>query len=147
MGTPRDEDVERQRREAENPDLRRRMEELARRNAELARRVAELERLVKKLGGEAPAERLDQADSMKAEEQRQAEKAGAKRRNTQKSARRGRMTTPEKLDRANRTQSVLPEGFTRDQCRRLYRRLCRLLYRRPVRRIEDGHAVLGAYEF
>jgi len=117
MGTQRDKDVERERLEAENADFRRRMEELARRNEELARRVAELERLVKKLGGAAPAERLDQACSMKAEERRQDEKAGAKKRKKQKSSRRGRVTTQKKLDRADRTEIVLPEGFTLDECR------------------------------
>ena len=139
MGTPRDKDVERERLEAENADFRRRMDELVRRNEELARRVVELERLVKQLGGAARTERLDQAYSLKAEEQRQAENAGLKKRKRQKSSRRGRVTTREKLDRADRTEIVLPEGFTLDECRRLSRR--------PVWRIENGRAVLVAYEF
>ena len=124
MGTPRDKDVERARLQAENADFRRRMEELARRNEELsrrneelARRVAELERWVRELGGAARTERLDQAYSMKAEEQRQAEQAGVKKRRKQKSSRRGRVTTQDKLDRAERTEVVRPEGFTVEECR------------------------------
>jgi transposase len=139
MGTPRDKDVERERLQAENADFRRRMEGLARRNEELARRVAELERLVRELGGAARTERLDQAYSMKAEEQRQGKTAGSKRRTKQKSSRRGRVITQEKLDRADRTEIVRPEGFTVEECR--------LLSRRPVWRIENGRAVLVAYEF
>lgn len=117
MGTPRDKDVERERLPAENADFRRRMEELARRNEELARRVAELERWVRELGGAARTERLDQAYSMRAEEQRQGQTAGSKRRQKQKSSRRGRVTTQEKLDRADRTEIVRPEGFTVEECR------------------------------
>ena len=49
------------------------------------------------------------------------------------------MTTQEKLDRAERVEIVLPEGFAIEDCR--------LLYRRPVWRIEQGRAVLVAHEF
>lgn len=108
-------DVERERLRAENAELRRQLEEQTRGHDELARRVAELERLVKELGGAAKTERLDEAYSMKAEEQRQA--AGSKRRWKQKSKRRGRVTTQEKLDRADRVEIVLPEGFTVGECR------------------------------
>ena len=121
MGTQRDEDFELERLRAESADVR--------------RRVSELERLIKPLGGAAGTERLDAAYSLRAEEQRQAAKAGGK----QRSARRGRMTTQEKLDRAERVEIVLPEGFAIEDCR--------LLYRRPVWRIEQGRAVLVAYEF
>lgn len=131
MGAQRDRDVERERLEAENAGLRRQVEELS-------RRVAELERLIQKLAGESPTERLDQAYSLKAEEQRQAARAGAKRRRKQRSLRRGRVTTQDKLDRADRIEVVLPEGFPLGECR--------LAYRRPVWRIEDGRAVLVAYE-
>lgn len=83
MGAPQDKDVERERLRVENADFRRRMEELSERNDELARRVAELERLVRELGGAARTARLDRAYSMKAEEQRQGETAGSKRRRRQ----------------------------------------------------------------
>jgi hypothetical protein len=132
MGTKRGEDVERGRLEAENASLRRRLEELS-------RRVAELEGIIKRLGGEAPTERLDQPYSMKAEEQRQGEQNGSTRRKKQQSERRGRVTTQEKLDRADRTQIVLPDGMAIKDCR--------LDSVRPVWRIENGVAVLVAYEF
>ena len=106
MGTQRDKDVELERLRAENADVRRR-------NAELERRVSELERLIKPLGGAAGTERLDAAYSLRPEEQRQAAKAGGK----QRSARRGRMTTQEKLDRAERVEIVLPKGFAIEDCR------------------------------
>jgi len=137
VGTQRDKAVELERLRAENADVRRRVSELERRIAELERRiaelerriaelerrVAELERLIKPLGGAAGTERLGAAYSLRAEEQRQAAKAGGK----QRAARRGRM------------EIVLPEGFAIEDCR--------LLCRRPVWRIEQGRAVLVAYEF
>ena len=52
--------------------------------------------------------------------------------------RRGRITTQDKLDRADRIEVVLPEGFQLGECR--------LAHHRPVWRIEDGRAVLVAYE-
>lgn len=104
-GTPRDKDVELERLRGENADFRRRNEERSRGNDELVGRVAKLERLVRELGGAARTERLEQAYSMKAEEQRQAEQAGVKKRRKQKSSRRGRVTTQDKLDRA---EVVLP---------------------------------------
>ncbi|MCX7406651.1 MAG: hypothetical protein NTZ32_01045 [Planctomycetales bacterium] len=115
MGTQRDKAVELERLRAENADVRRR-------NVELERRVSELERLIKRLGGAAGTERLDAAYSLRAEEQRQAAKVGGKKRRKQRSARRGRMTTEEKLDRAERVEIVLPEGFAIQDCRQLYRR-------------------------
>ncbi len=87
----------------------------------------------------ARTERLDQADSRKAEEQRQGQTAGSKRRQKQKSSRRGRVTTQKKRDRADRAEIVLPEGFAVEECR--------LISRRPVWRIENGRVVLVAYEF
>ena len=114
--------------------------ELRRRNEELTRRMEELETLVRKLGGTVPTQRLDQAYSLKAEEQRQAvaQAGGKQRRKKQKSSRRGRVTTAEKLALAERIETILPKGLTRDECE--------LLRRRPVWRIIDGRAVLVAYE-
>ena len=133
MSAELEKDVERERLAAENAELRRR-------NEELSRRLTELETLIKKLGGSVPTEPLDQAYSLKAEEQRQAvaNAGGKKRRKKQNSARRGRVTTAEKLARAERIEAILPKGFTREECQ--------LLRRRPVWRIIDGRAVLVAYE-
>lgn len=133
MSAAFEKDVERERLAAENQELRRRVEELS-------RRLTELETLIKKLGGSVPTERLDQAYSLKAEEQRQAaaNAGGKNKRKKQKSPRRGRVTTADKLARAERIEAMLPKGFTREECQ--------LLRRRPVWRIIDGRAVLVAYE-
>jgi hypothetical protein len=86
MSAELEKDIERERLAAENAELRRRIEELT-------RRVEELETLLMKLGGTVPTQRLDQAYSLKAEEQRQAvaQAGGKKRRKKQKSSRRGRV--------------------------------------------------------
>lgn len=133
MSAELEKDVERERLAAENVELRRR-------NEELSRRLTELETLIKKLGGSVPTERLDQAYSLKAEEQRQAaaQADGKKKRKKQKSARRGRVTTEEKLSLAQRIEAILPKGLAREECR--------LLRRRPVWRIIDGRAVLVEYD-
>ena len=106
----------------------------------MSRRLTELETLIQKLGGSVPTERLDQAYSLKAEEQRQAaaNAGGKKRRKKQKSLRCGRVTTATKPSLAERIEAILPKGFTREECQ--------LLRRRPVWRIIDGRAVLVAYE-
>jgi transposase len=133
MSSELEKDVERERLSAENSELRRQIEDLL-------RRVGELEALLRKLGGGSPTQRLDQAYSLKAEEQRQAVVAagGKKKRRRQKSRRRGRIATQEKLDRAERIELVFPQGFMREDCK--------LIRRRPAWRIENGRAVLVAYE-
>ena len=93
-------------------------------------RIAELEQQLRK---QSPDTRLEDEYSLKAEEQRQNNQSGKRRK--QKSARRGRRTTQEKLDEADRIQIVCPDGFDVEQCE-LHRQ-------RPVWRIEEGRAVLG----
>lgn len=112
--------------------LRQRDEEVARLQRELAKLQQQLDRLTAK----SPAPRVDESFSMAAEERRRAKKSQKKP--TQKSPRRGRHKTEDKLDRAERRVAVLPEGFTLAQCK--------LAYERPAWRIEDGRAVLVAYE-
>ncbi|MCH7688309.1 MAG: transposase [Planctomycetes bacterium] len=99
-------------------------------------RIASLEQRVEELSKRCPTTRLDESYSLKAEERRREKHLNRKRR--QKSLRRGRRTTREKLDRAERTEVVCPEGFSVDECK-LHRE-------RPVWRIENGRAVLVAYE-
>ena len=137
MGAKRDKDVDCERLLVENAELRRRIAELSRQNDELSMRVAELERRRKRLGGKPPTERLNRAFSLKSEE-RQTEQAGSTRLKRQRSLWRGRVSTLEKLARAGRSDTVLLEGFAIEQCR--------LVSRRPVWRIENGRAVLVAYE-
>ena len=95
-------------------------------------RIAELEQQLKQ---QSPDTRLDEEYSLKAEERRRNKQSGKRR--TQKSARRGRRTTQEKLDAADRIQVVCPDGFDVKECK-LHRQ-------RPVWRIEEGRAVLVAY--
>ena len=136
MSAERDTDVERDRLSTEISDLTLRNEELSDENESLRRRNQQLEALLKRLGA-GPTERLEQAYSLKAEEQRQAN-ATSRGRKKQKSPRRGRISTAEKLKRADRTEIVIPPGWSREACR-LHRQ-------RPVWRIENGRAVLVAYE-
>ena len=69
------------------------------------RRIEELE---KKLGG-SPTVKFDEPFSLRAEEQRQ-EKRGKKPKKKPQPLRRGRITTAEKIARAERTEKVFPAG-------------------------------------
>ena len=111
-------------------DLERRNRELVERNDELTRRIEELEK-------KNPTVRLDEAYSMRAEEERQAKSANGGKRTRQKSKRRGRISTEEKLARATLEEDVWPKQFKLEECR--------LRYSRPVWRIINGRAVLVAY--
>jgi len=97
------------------------------------RRIEELE---KKLGGAATT-KVDQPFSLRAEEQRQ-EARGKKRRKRNRPKRRGRVTTAEKIAQAKRTEKVFPTGVPQSDCH--------LSHTRPVWRLENGQAVLVAYE-
>ena len=113
-------------------DLEKRNAELAARNEELARRIEELEK-------KNPTVRLDEAFSMRAEEQRQAKAANEDKgkRNKQKSKRRGRISTDEKLAKATLEEDIWPKQFKFAECQ--------WRYSRPVWRIIHGQAVLVAY--
>jgi transposase len=95
-------------------------------------RIAELE---KKLGGAATA-KLEQPFSVRSEEQRQA--AQRKQRKPKRQGRRGRFKTKDKIAQAERTQAVYPEGSAPSACQ--------LSHVRPVWRLENGRAVLIAYQ-
>jgi hypothetical protein len=106
---------------------------LQRKLDEAHRRIAELE---KKLGGAATT-RIDEPFSLRAEERRQ--EARVKRRRQKKPrVRRGRFTTAEKIKQATRTEKVFPVGGAEGNCQ--------LSHTRPVWRLENGRAVLIAYE-
>lgn len=118
-------------------ELRDEVAELRKENSRLRRRIAELEQDRK------PTKRLEEAYSLRAEEQRERDRAAAdsgrtKTRKRQNSPRRGRLTTQEKIDAADRIELVLPEGFDVAQCRPLRER--------PVWRIENGRAVRVVYD-
>ena len=97
------------------------------------RRIEELE---KKLGG-SPTVKIVEPFSVRAEERRQ-EARGKKRRKPNRSLRLGRITTAEKIARAAQTEKVFPPGVPKNDCK--------LSYTRPVWRLENGRAVLVAYE-
>jgi hypothetical protein len=84
-----------------------------------------------------PTERLDESYSEKAEDKRKAEAEG-KPRKRNKPKRSGRLTTAEKIARASRTETVYPDDCDPDGCK--------LSHTRVAWRLEDGRAVLVAYE-
>jgi transposase len=106
---------------------------LERRLQEAYRRIEELE---KKLGGAPPA-KVAEPFSVRAEEQRQ-QTRGRKSRKRKRPLRRGRFTTAEKVAQAQRTEKVFPVGVAESDCK--------LSHTRPLWRLEDGQAVLVAYE-
>jgi hypothetical protein len=95
-------------------------------------RIEELER---KVGG-APTTKLDESFSVRSEEQRQ--EARGKKRQSNGKGRRGRFRTKDKIAQAERTEAVYPDGSTPQQCY--------LSHVRPVWRLENGRAVLVAYQ-
>ena len=87
-----------------------RLGESERRNAELMKRLEEQARRIEELEKRHPTIRLDESYSMKAEERRQAEASGKKHK--QKSKRRGRISTAEKLAQATREEDVWPSRYS-----------------------------------
>jgi transposase len=96
-----------------------------------------MEELEKKAGGAGTA-KVDQAFSMRAEEKRQQERRKNKKTKPAKKGRRGRLTSADKLKLAERTEKVFPDGVPQPDCQ--------LSHTRPVWRLENGRAVLIAYQ-
>jgi transposase len=94
-----------------------------------------IEELEKKFGDRPPT-KLDQPFSVRSEEQRQ-ETRGQKSKPKRK-GRRGRFQTMDKIAQAERTEPVYPEGVPPPKCH--------LSHVRPVWRLENGRAVLIAYQ-
>jgi transposase len=92
-----------------------------------------IEELEKKLGG-PPTPRVDQPYSMRAEEKRQQAKDG-KKKNKSKGRRRRH---DDKMHLVARTEPVYPQGVPPQECE--------LSHTRLVWRLEEGRAVLVAYE-
>jgi len=97
------------------------------------RRIEELERN----SGGPGTPKLAEPFSVRAEEKRQ-EARKKKRRKRNRPARRGRITTADKIARAERTEKVFPQDISKNDCK--------LSHTRPVWRLENGRAVLVAYE-
>jgi len=101
-------------------------------------RIKELE---KKVGEppSAPTAKVDESFSMRAEEKRQ--QARQPKNNKLKlshKSRRGRLTSADKLKLAERTEKCFPEGVPEADCF--------LSHTRPVWRLEQGRALVVAYE-
>ena len=94
--------------------------------------IQELER---KLRG---TDKFEEPFSVREEEKRQAANAGNTTRQKNRPVRRGRLTSSYKLEQAVRTEKVyLPN---------IDPKTCELSHTRPVWRLEDGRAVIVAYE-
>jgi transposase len=97
-------------------------------------RIAQLE---KQLPGTSGPAKVDEPFSMRAEEKRQ-ETRGKKKHKRKDKGRRGRVRTADKVAQAQRTEAVYPDGIPHGDCR--------LSHTRPVWRLENGQAVLIAYQ-
>jgi transposase len=95
-------------------------------------RIAELE---KQLGG--PTSKLDEPYSLRSEEQRQ-QARDPKPKKKARQGRRGRRLTRDKIAAAERREPVYPTGVAQEECQ--------LSHTRPVWRLENGRAVLIAYD-
>jgi transposase len=114
-------------------DLCGKLEAAIRRIEALNQRIEDLE----KQGDGTPTAKVDEPFSTRAEEKRQ-EARGKKRRERKSNGRRGRVSTDDKVAQAERTTAVFPEGVPPDACG--------LSHVRPVWRLENGRAVLVAYQ-
>src|SRR5450755_3003569 len=103
---------------------------------ELTSAKQRIEELEKKLGG-PPTAKVDEPFSMRAEEKRQ-QARGKKPKCKKPKGRRGRFRTKDKLALAERSQPVYPQGVAEAECH--------LSHVRPVWRLEQGRAVLVAYQ-
>ncbi len=113
--------------------LQRQLEATQRQLQAAQQRIAELE---KNAGGTAPA-KVAEPFSLRAEEKRQQRRHGEKSKRSGKK-RRGRLRTADKLKLAERTEKVFPDGVPPPACQ--------LSHTRPVWRLENGRAVLIAYQ-
>jgi transposase len=100
-----------------------------------------IEELEKKLGGppSSATAKVDESFSMRAEEKRQqARHPKNNKLKLSRKSRRGRLTTADKLKLAERTEKVFPDGVPEQDCH--------LSHTRPVWRLEQGRALVVAYE-
>jgi len=97
-----------------------------------------IEDLEKKQGGpgSSATAKMDEPFSMRAEEKRQ--QARNPKTNKHKLSRRGRLTSADKLKFAERTEACFPDGVPAEDCQQSHTR--------PVWRLEQGRAVLVAYQ-
>jgi transposase len=118
-------------------DVERLLEVIATLQRQLAAAQQRIEELEKRLGSTATA-KVNEPFSMRAEEKRQQARRKNKKHKLSKKGRRGRLNTADKLKLAERTEQVFPDGVPQQDCQ--------LSHTRPVWRLEDGRAVLIAYQ-
>lgn len=94
-------------------------------------RIAQLEAIIK---SKNPTDRLEKSYSEKAEQKRKGKTSKRRR----KPLRRGRVSTADKIRLAQRTEQIYPSDVTAGRCK--------LSHTRVVWRLENGRAVLVAYE-
>ena len=99
-----------------------------------------IEELEKRAGGPTPpaTAKLDEPFSLRAEEKRQRARGQNNKLKLSRKSRRGRFTTADKLKLAQRSEACFPEGVAEAECR--------LSHTRPVWRLEEGRAVVVAYQ-
>jgi hypothetical protein len=100
-------------------------------------RIAELEAKVAGSASSATA-KVAEPFSLRAEEKRQQARDRKKKRKLSRKGRRGRLNTADKVKLAERTEVCLPEGVPPPDCY--------YSHTRPVWRLENGRAVLIAYQ-
>lgn len=114
--------------------LLRQLQKTTRELEQAKQRIKELEQKL----GNSPTQKVDQPFSVEAEEKRQEKRGKKPRKKRKRSRRRGRNTTAEKVALAARTEKAFPDGVPQEDCK--------LSHTRPVWRLENGQAVLVAYE-
>src|SRR5436305_10384831 len=80
--------------------------------------------------GAGAANKVEQPFSMRAEEKRQRQRGKSDKHTLSRNGRRGRLSTADKLKRAERTEKCFPEGVPYEECR--------WSHARPVWRLENG---------
>jgi len=113
------------------------MEIIAQQAQQIDKLNEQIEQLKEQLAAKNPTLRLDEAYSEKAEEKRQAKRKRQKKKR-HKPLRRGRLSTADKIKLAERTEQVYPDEIPADQCR--------FSHTRVAWRLEEGRAVLIAYD-
>ena len=117
--------------------LQRQVETLQRQLNVAQQRIAVLEKNAGPPAASGTA-KVDQPFSMRAEEKRQQVRHNKKNLKLSKKGRRGRLSSSDKVKLAQRTVPCYPEGVPE--------RDCKLSHSRPVWRLEQGRAVLIAYQ-
>jgi len=113
-------------------------EQLQQQQGQIEQQQQQIEKLQKQ-AGKNPTERLDQAYSEEAERKRQEKAKGKGKRRSKKSRKRtGRLSTAGKIAKAQRTEKVYPEDCDPKDCK--------LSHTRVAWRLEQGRAVLIAYD-